>query len=147
MKALHMKRLLGVSFVLVASVSCISYSILAQENAAAASQVKPAAELWRQVEIIRTAHGVPHIRAENLRAAGYALAWVQSEDYGARTAINVMEARGQLALLNGSRDNIDSDFLAQPGLKRAIQTYPLLEQETRDVYDGFAAGLNRYIQL
>jgi hypothetical protein len=26
-------------------------------------------ELWRQVEVIRTAHGVPHIRAENLRAA------------------------------------------------------------------------------
>ena len=34
----------------------------------------PGPELWRQVEIIRTAHGVPHIRAENLRAAGYALA-------------------------------------------------------------------------
>jgi acyl-homoserine-lactone acylase len=32
-------------------------------------------------------------------------------------------------------------------LKRAIETYHLLEQETRDVYDGFAAGLNRYIQL
>ena len=31
-------------------------------------------ELWREVEVIRTAHGVPHIRAENLRAAGYALA-------------------------------------------------------------------------
>lgn len=30
-----------------------------------------APELWRQVEIVRTAHGVPHIRAENLKAAGY----------------------------------------------------------------------------
>ena len=38
----------------------------------------PSSELWRQVEVIRTAHGVPHIRAENLRAAGYALAWVMS---------------------------------------------------------------------
>src|SRR3954466_5382747 len=87
----------------------------------------PPDELWRQVEIIRTAHGVPHIRAENLRAAGYALAWLQSEDYGARTAISAMEARGQLATLNGSRDNIESDFLAQPGLKRAIETYQFLE--------------------
>ena len=112
---------------LLAILSFVSYSIFAQDNAAAASQAKPAAELWRQVEIIRTAHGVPHIRAENLRAAGYALAWVQSEDYGARTAINVMEARGQLALLNGTRENIESDFLAQPGLKRAIETYQFLE--------------------
>jgi acyl-homoserine-lactone acylase len=37
--------------------------------------------------------------------------------------------------------------LAQPGLKRAIETYQFLDQETRDVYDGFAAGLNRYIEL
>src|SRR5207249_3237205 len=28
-----------------------------------------------------------------------------------------------------------------------IATYHLLEPETRDVYDGFAAGVNRYIEL
>jgi acyl-homoserine-lactone acylase len=108
---------------------------------------KPTAEPWRQVEIIRTAHGVPHIRAENLRAAGYALAWLQCEDYGARTAINTLEARGQLAQLNGQREAIESDFLALPLRDRMIQTYHLLDQETRDVYDGFAAGINRYIDL
>jgi acyl-homoserine-lactone acylase len=111
------------------------------------SDQSPAAELWRQVEIIRTAHGVPHIRAENLRAAGYALAWLQCEDYGARTAFNTLEARGQLAILNGQREAIESDFLALPLRNRVIQTYHLLDQETRDVYDGFAAGLNRYIDL
>jgi acyl-homoserine-lactone acylase len=145
-----MKRLLAISSVLIAAVWFISYSILAQEKSAAAiakgDQISTV-ELWRQVEIIRTAHGVPHIRAENLRAAGYALAWLQSEDYGSRTAINVLEARGQLAMLAGSRDNIESDFFAQPLRKRAIETYHLLDQETRDVYDGFAAGLNRYIDL
>src|SRR5215510_12065712 len=95
----------------------------------------PAAELWRQVEIIRTAHGVPHIRAENLRAAGYALAWLQSEDYGSRTALNVLEARGQLALLIGNRDNIESDFLALPLRNRVIQNYHLLDYEKQDLYD------------
>ena len=30
---------------------------------------------------------------------------------------------------------------------RAVETYPLLDQATRDVYDGFAAGTNRYIEL
>jgi acyl-homoserine-lactone acylase len=105
-----------------------------------------APELWRQVEIIRTAHGVPHIRAENLRAAGYALAWLQSEDYGQRTAMNVLQASGQMARLNG-HDAIETDFLVRRGRDRAIQTYHLLDQETRDVYDGFAAGLNRYIEL
>jgi len=40
--------------------------------AASQQPVPPVADLWRQVEVIRTAHGVPHIRAENLKAAGYA---------------------------------------------------------------------------
>jgi len=145
-----MKRLLAVGLVLLATVCSVTYSILAQQNLPGPipSKSDPAAvELWRQVEIIRTPHGVPHIRAENLRAAGYALAWLQSEDYGPRTAINVLEARGELAQLTGSRDNIESDFLALPLRNRVIQTYHLLDQETRDLYDGFAAGLNRYIGL
>ena len=146
-----MKRLLAISSLLIAAVWFISSSILAQEKAVtlpvANSDQVSTIELWRQVEIIRTAHGVPHIRAENLRAAGYALGWLQSEDYGSRTAINVLEARGQLAILAGSHDNIESDFLAQPLRNRMIQTYHLLDQDTRDIYDGFAAGLNRYIDL
>jgi acyl-homoserine-lactone acylase len=145
-----MKRLLTVSSILIATVWSVSYSILAQQNSAGlapSTRNQAAVELWRQVEIIRTAHGVPHIRAENLRAAGYALAWLQSEDYGPRTAINALEARGELAQLTGSRDNIESDFLALPLRNRVIQTYHLLDQETRDFYDGFAAGLNRYIEL
>jgi acyl-homoserine-lactone acylase len=146
-----MKRLLtpGLLTTLVFSVWIFSQAVRGQEQPRPAQSTTP--QLWRQVEIIRTAHGVPHIRAENLRAAGYALAWLQSEDYGPRTAFNVLEARGQLAQLlgpgGGQRDNIESDFLALPLRNRTIQTYHLLDQETRDVYDGFAAGLNRYIDL
>lgn len=84
----------------------------------------------------------PAYSCENLRAAGYALAWLQSEDYGQRTAMNVLAASGQMAKLNG-RDAIDSDFLVRRGRDRAIQTYHLLDQETRDVYDGFAAWSGR----
>jgi acyl-homoserine-lactone acylase len=142
-----MKKLFFISSILIASVWFISHSILAQEQTAGAASAKPDVALWRQVEIIRTAHGVPHIRAENLRAAGYALAWLQCEDYGSRTALNTLEARGQLALINGTHENIESDFLALPLRNRVIQTYHLLDHETRDVYDGFAAGLNRYIDL
>src|SRR4029078_12816101 len=125
-----MKRLLtfGLLTTLVFSVWIFSQTVRGQE------QLRPdqstTSELWRQVEIIRTAPGVPHIRAENLRAAGYALAWLQSEDYGPRTALNVLEARGQLAKIfgpvSGQRDNIESDFLNAPGLKRVIETYHLL---------------------
>jgi acyl-homoserine-lactone acylase len=105
-----------------------------------------APELWREVEIIRTAHGVPHIRAENLRAAGYALAWVQLEDYGPRTALSVLRAHGGMGRVFG-HDSINPDFAAKRERDRAIATYHLLDQETRDIYDGFARGVNRYVEL
>ena len=145
-----MKKLLSVCLVLtLLSVGFFSPGTRGQATPTTSNSQtgeSAATQLWRQVEIIRTSHGVPHIRAGNLRAAGYALAWLQSEDYGPRTAMNVLEARGQLALVNGYA-SIESDFLALPLRNRVIQTYHLLNQETRDVYDGFAAGLNRYIEL
>ena len=120
----------------------LACSFLATPALAAAQ----APELWRQVEIIRTAHGIPHIRAENLKAAGYALAWLQLEDYGPRTAMNMLRASGRMGLTFG-RDSMEQDFAARRARARAIASYPLLEPDTRDIYDGFALGLNRYIVL
>jgi acyl-homoserine-lactone acylase len=101
---------------------------------------------WRDVEVIRTEHGVPHIRARTLRAGAYALAWVQSEDYGPRTAMNVLRASGNMARVFGY-DSIESDFGAWRDRRRVMETYHQLEESTRDVYEGFAEGLNRFIAL
>ncbi|HEU4631390.1 MAG TPA: penicillin acylase family protein [Gemmatimonadaceae bacterium] len=106
----------------------------------------PAPALARQVEVLRTEHGVPHIRAENLRAAYYALAYVQLEDYGPRVAIGLLRARGEMGRWFG-RDSIDGDFEAQRAHAIAVARYPQLDPDTRDVYEGFAAGVNRYIEL
>jgi len=100
----------------------------------------------RQVEVRRTTHGVPHIFAENLAAAAYAEAYVQSEDYGARVALSLLRARGQMGRWFG-RDSIEQDFARYGAYARAVATYRLVDQPTRDVYEGFAAGVNRYIEL
>jgi acyl-homoserine-lactone acylase len=103
-------------------------------------------DLWRQVEVIRTAHGVPHIRAQNLRAAGYALAWLQCEDYGTTTPIEILGASGRWAYVEGYRRG-ESDFLAVRHRDRTLKNYTQLSKDVRDVYEGFAAGVNRYIEL
>ena len=103
-------------------------------------------QLSRQVEIVRTAHGVPHIRAENLRAAGYALAWLQCEDYGAITPMELLEASGRLSLIEGYQ-RVDVDFLVLRHRERTLKNYSALSKDVRDVYEGFAAGVNRYIEL
>jgi acyl-homoserine-lactone acylase len=104
------------------------------------------AALSHQVEIRRTAHGVPHIMAENLRAAYYALAWVQLEDYGARVAMGLVRARGEMGRWFG-RDSMAGDFAAKHAYALAVQHYSHLDADTREVYEGFAAGVNRYIEL
>jgi len=119
---------------------------LSTHPSTALAQAPAAADLARQVEVRRTTYGVPHIRAENLVAANYALAYVQLEDYGARVAMGLLRARGEMGRWFG-RDSMDGDFGAQREYTLAVQNYPRLEQSTRDVYEGFAAGVNRYIDL
>ncbi|MGH7620355.1 MAG: penicillin acylase family protein [Gemmatimonadaceae bacterium] len=113
---------------------------------ALAPVVRSPTELAQQVEVRRTAKGVPHIRAQNLAAAGYAEAYVQSEDYGARVAMSLLRARGEMARWFG-HDSIAGDFAAAPAYRRAVETYGQLDRDTRDVYEGFAAGVNRYVEL
>ena len=86
-------------------------SLAAAQQPATPSQLT-AATLMRQVEVRRTTYGVPHIKADNLVAAGYAEAYVQSEDYGARVAMSLLKARGELARWFG-RDSINSDYSCQ----------------------------------
>jgi acyl-homoserine-lactone acylase len=114
----------------------------------AVGQTPPPTEsaLAQQVEVRRTAYGVPHIKAQNLAAAAYALAYVQSEDYGARVALGLLRERGEMGKYFG-RDSMETDFLARLIYRRAIEVYPRIERETREVYEGFAAGVNRYIEL
>ena len=115
-------------------------------SAAGARAQAPAADLSQQVEIRRTTHGVPHIAAQNLKAAAYALAWVQLEDHGPRVAMGLLRSRGEMGRWFG-RDSMDGDFLAQRAYRIAVERYPQLDAETRDVYEGFAAGANRYVAL
>lgn len=99
-----------------------------------------------RVEIVRTDYGVPHIYAEDLEALGFALAWVQSEDYGDATAFTMVQRRGTLSRFLGP-DALQSDFAARPVHDRAREVIDELDPRSRAVYDGFAAGINHYVRL
>ncbi len=117
----------------------------AASNAQAAAP-PTASTLVRQVEVRRTAFGVPHIRAENLAAAGYAEAYVQMEDYGAMVAWGLVRARGEMGRWFG-RDSLEGDFGARVVHAQAEAGWASLSRGTRDVYEGFAAGVSRYVEL
>ncbi len=103
-----------------------------------------AQSLADQVQIMRTSFGVPHIEAENLSAAAFGLAYAEMEDHGERVLLPLIRARGELAMLEGAAA-IDADFINQLGYERTVATYHLLDQDTRDMYSGFAEGVNYYL--
>ncbi|NOT47457.1 MAG: penicillin acylase family protein, partial [Acidobacteria bacterium] len=141
------RKHLPLSIVLHALLTLAAASSFGQRVDTASPDIRPGdRELWRRVEVMRTAHGVPHIRAENLRAAGYALAWLQCEDYGTATPTEILEASGRAAAVAGYK-KIESDFTVRRYRGPIEKNFRLLSRETRDVYEGFAAGVNRYIGL
>jgi acyl-homoserine-lactone acylase len=138
------------------SATCVALlsAALATVFAACATAPRPAPsaaaieipELARQVEIRRTTYGVPQILAQNLRAAAFALAYVQLEDYGTGTISGMQAARGRMALVEGPA-RIDADARARQRHARAVETFPLLEEDTREIYQGFADGMNHFIRV
>ena len=110
-----------------------------------AAQAQAAGDYADRVEIRRTTHGVPHILADDLAAMGFGLAWVQLEDYGARIPHTLLRARGHLGRWYG-RDSLNSDYGFRQSHARAVATWELLEPDTRAVFEGWSAGVNRYIE-
>src|SRR5687768_3258429 len=86
---------------------------------ASAQGPNEAPALAHRVEVRRTTFGVPHIRAEDLEAAAYALAYVQLEDHGPRVAIGLLRARGEMGRWFG-RDSMESDFTAKRDYALAV---------------------------
>ncbi len=102
--------------------------------------------LAQRVTIHRTDYGIPHIFADDLKAMGFGLGYVQSEDYSVSIAMAMMGSRGTLARHLGPEE-LDADFAARPVHARAVATFDRLDPNTQDVYRGFAEGVNHYIRL
>ena len=105
-----------------------------------------AAALVQRVEIHRTEYGIPHVLADDLKAMGFGLGYVQSEDYGASIAVAMMASRGVLARHLGAEE-LNADFAARETHARAVETFHRLDPRAQQVYLGFAEGVNHYIRL
>lgn len=111
-----------------------------------ARKILPGEGLSKQVEIIKTGYGVPHIRANNMKAAGFALAWLQSEDYGNALGMSILSSSGRAASVIGQQ-RVENDFAIIRQREKSKDRYPTLSQDVRDVYEGFAEGVNRFIEM
>jgi acyl-homoserine-lactone acylase len=119
-------------------------------------------------ELVRTSHGVAHVRASDFRSLGYGLAYAYAQDNVCMFADSVLTARGERSLFFGGEahatrrtgdeygaasfymdlKNEDSDFFFKGYLDidELKAGYAAASTESRDVLEGYAAGYNRYLR-
>ncbi len=144
-RSLSIRRISPALFAILAGcVPGVGGPALAQESEIPAAA--GAASISDRVEIRRTSFGVPHILAEDLEAAFYGLAWAHLEDHGERVVLGLVRARGDLAKHLG-REELDAAFAWRRTWNHAVATWELQEPDTRAMFEGYAAAVNRYIEL
>ena len=139
----HRLRLSTVELTLIAALPVIGHA----EAVAADAAQKP---LSAQVQIRRTQFGVPHIQGETLEAVAFGFGYCQAEDHLQDIMRGILGTRGELALWFGpgkDNANIEADrFSRQFRIRaRALETYHKLDPDYRAACEGFAAGLNDYV--
>jgi acyl-homoserine-lactone acylase len=100
-----------------------------------------------EVDVRYTSSGVPHIRGDDLGSVAYGMGWAMARDEGCTIADQVLEVRSERARFFGP-DHADRDFgwLALGVMEQARRAFPTLDQDTRDVLVGFAAGYSRWVE-
>ena len=105
-----------------------------------------ASKLAAPVEVVRDRQGIPHIYAESLLDANFALGYTHAQDRLWQMEMNRHISAGRLAELFGP-SSLDSDrFLRTLGIRRiSAATLGNLDGETRSLFEAYAAGVNAFL--
>ncbi len=99
-----------------------------------------------RVSIVRDSFGVPHIIARDNRSLFFGVGYAQAEDQLENLAMNYLRSQGRAAEQAGISE-LQTDVLIQalqiPQCAREL--FAKLEPEIKTQWEGFAAGVNRYI--
>lgn len=103
-----------------------------------------------QATIRRTSYGIPHVVARDLGGLGFGQGYAFARMHACSFSDQLMRIHGEQARYFGAgvhNANIDSDFgfraLDLPG--RARDAWPALDREVQNLYSGYAAGFNHYL--
>ena len=103
--------------------------------------------LSARVEVLRDAHGVPHLRAQSLADVFFAQGYVTAQDRLWQMDLSRRHAEGQLSEVFGDRTlryDMESRTL---GLNQAAErALAELDPDTRRLLDSYARGVNAFIE-
>ena len=103
-----------------------------------------------EARIRYTSHHIPHIEADDLGSLAFGQGWAQAEAHACTIAEQVLTVRAERARFLGPGDgsaNVDADVgaLVLGVHARASERHLALDEASRDVVDGFAAGFNAWL--
>ena len=100
-----------------------------------------------EVLIERDRWGVPHIYGQSMPAVAFGAGYAQAEDHLDPMLRLFLNARGELGRVEGP-SALQDDLFNRNLMHREIieRTWNAVPQSSRDYYQAFADGINRYIQ-
>ena len=107
-------------------------------------------EVVISAEVRRTEFGIPHIKADDWTSLGYGFGYAYAQDNYCVTMREIVFASGRSAEFFGADEgSVNSDFLFRylNGSKAEFEErfVSQLPQFARDLADGYARGMNRYL--
>ncbi len=104
------------------------------------------AGLAAPVEILRDHYGIPHIHAQSMGDASFALGFVHAQDRLWQMEMNRRIAAGRLSEVVGAGGLETDRFLRTLGVRRVSESnLKVLDAETRALLEAYAAGVNAFI--
>src|SRR5712671_5112449 len=133
------------SGILCALAAAAGYGYLRQSLPQASGLLKLQG-LAGEVEVLRDAHGVPHIYAGSIEDANIALGFVHAQDRLWQMEMSRRVGAGRLAEALGPPALETDRFIRTLGVRRAAEAgMRNYDAETRRVLDAYAAGVNAFL--
>ena len=111
------------------------------------AQTPAARQLAAETTIYRDRWGIPHVYARTDAGAAFGFAYAQAEDYFARIEDNYIRALGRRSEVDGDGGFHEDRLNRALEIPRLAQAeYARLDPRMRAICDGFAAGLNYYLE-
>ncbi|MDP5103061.1 MAG: acylase [Erythrobacter sp.] len=131
----------------LAAVLVLAFTVLATWEPFLASAATPAKGRTYSAEIIRDDFGVPHITGKTDADAAFGVAIAHAEDDFFTLQDVVAMSRGRYGAIAGE-DGAKVDYVYHliDARGTAEREYPTLPQDTRALFEAYAAGLNHYAE-
>ena len=102
--------------------------------------------LWEHATLYRDEWGVPHVYANNLRSMAFTLGYAQAEDGIETVLVAYRVANGRASEIFGDSFVSSDEFAIRMGhAAMARGAYERMDDQTRDLCEGFALGVNAWL--